>query len=84
MTYELVDRDSFNLVGSYDDQDVALLAVLETANRNGDDDAAELSLAAYDDSGKGTLIAQGYDLVHIARARWQAGYHVAAAAGIQS
>ena len=72
MTYELIDLDSFNLVGSYPDLDVALLAVLETANRNGDDDAALLSLAGYDATGVGELVAQGTDLVHRARARWQA------------
>lgn len=80
MTYELIDLDSYNLVGSYPSKDVALLAVLETADRNGDADAASLSLAGYNATGAGELIAQGLELVRMARARWQTTNPAAAVA----
>ncbi len=72
MTYELVDLDSRNLVGTYPDQDVALLAVLETIKRSGEDAASTLSLGVDDPSGQtdGQLIAQGHDLISRARARF--------------
>lgn len=82
MTYELVDMDSFNLVGTYPDQDVALLAVLETARVSGEHAAERLSLATDDPTGEadGELIAQGPKLVHMARDRWQTAQPSAAVA----
>jgi len=69
MTYELVDLDSRNLVGTYPNQDVALLAVLETIKRSGEEAACTLSLGIDDPSGQtdGQLIAQGHELIALAR-----------------
>jgi hypothetical protein len=69
MTYELVDVDSLNLVGTYPSQDVALLAVLETIRRSGEDAACTLALGVDDPSGQtdGKLIAQGHELIQLAR-----------------
>jgi len=69
MTYELVDLDSRNLVGTYANQDVALLAVLETISRSGEEAASTLSLGVDDPTGHtdGHLIAQGRDLINLAR-----------------
>jgi hypothetical protein len=73
VTYELVDMVSFNLVGSYPNQDVVLLAVLETARVSGEHAAETLSLATDDPASEtgGELIAQGPELVRKARVRWQ-------------
>lgn len=69
MNYELVDLDSRNLVGTYANQDVALLVVLETISRSGEEAACTLSLGVDDPTGQtdGRLIAQGLDLVNLAR-----------------
>lgn len=80
MTYELIDLESFNVVGSYSDADDALLAVVEAADVNGEDDAALLSLAAYNDSGNVELIAKGADLLQLARDRLHAAHSTAAIA----
>jgi hypothetical protein len=67
--YELIDLDSRNLVGTHPSQDVALLTVLETIRRSGEDAACTLSLGVDDPSGQtdGQLIAQGRELIQLAR-----------------
>ncbi len=74
MTYELVDLDSRNLVGTYPNQDVALLVVLDTIRRSGAEAASTLSLGVDDPTGQtdGRLIAQGRDLIDLARDRFPA------------
>jgi hypothetical protein len=69
MTYELVDLDGRNLVGTYANQDVALLVVLETIRRSGEEAACTLSLGVDDPTGQtdGRVIAQGLDLINLAR-----------------
>jgi hypothetical protein len=71
MLYELLDLDSCNLVGTYADEDAALLAVLATIQYSGKEAAETLSLASVDPTGAtaGELIAQRSDLVNIARSR---------------
>ena len=68
MASELIDLYSYNLVGTYPDQDIALLAVLDAATHDGEESAAALSLAT--DGPTGQLIAQGPELVRMARSRW--------------
>jgi hypothetical protein len=82
MMYELVDLDSFNLVGTYPNRDVALLVVLETAKVSGEHAADMLSLATDDPTGEtdGELIAQGPALVQMARERWAAAQPTTAVA----
>jgi hypothetical protein len=72
--YELVELSSGNVVGMYADRDLALLMVLETVQRGGEQAAASLALGRDDSSGAtdGELIARGADLVKMARDRWLA------------
>jgi hypothetical protein len=72
MTYELVDLESCNVVGTYPNQDVALIAVLETIKRSGEEAAATLSLGVDDPTGQtdGELIAQGRELIALARTKY--------------
>ena len=80
MTYELVDLDSRSLVGTYANLDIALLVVLETIRRSGEEAACTLSLGVDDPTGQthGRLIAQGLDLVRLARGHALARSPVAA------
>lgn len=70
--YEVVDLESFNVAGRYPNQDVALLMVLETIKHSGDEAALTLSLGIDDPTGQtdGELIAQGPELIALARARY--------------
>ena len=82
MVYELVDRESGSLLGEYADQDAALVAVLVTIKYSGEEAAETLLLAVDDPTGTtaGGLIAQGADLVRMARDRWQLEHPAAATA----
>jgi len=70
--YEVVDLESFNVVGTYPDLDEALLMVLVTIKRSGEEAALTLSLGIDDPTGQtvGQLVAQGPELVAMARARY--------------
>ncbi len=69
--YELMERTTGSLVGTYPSEELALRAVLETVNLSGEEAIASIALGLDDPSGvtDGKLIAEGAALVRLARAR---------------
>jgi hypothetical protein len=69
--YELMERTTGSLVGTYPSEDMALLAVLETVSLSGEQAIATIALGVDDPSGvaDGQLIAEGPALVEMARTR---------------
>jgi hypothetical protein len=67
--YELMERTTGSLVGTYPSEESALLAVLETINFSGEQAIATIALGVDDPSGvtDGQLIAEGPALVEMAR-----------------
>lgn len=66
MAYELMELSTGNLVGIYPSEASALADVLESIESAGEDAVETLALG-YVEAGASRLIAQGPDLVHLAR-----------------
>jgi hypothetical protein len=63
MTYELLDSETGNLVGSYSSEEAALDACTRALARNGTGYVASLALAVEDDEGNSSVIDRGGRLV---------------------
>jgi hypothetical protein len=70
--YELMERKSASLVGTYPDLDIALLVVLETVRASGESSLDTVVLGQDDPTGEtdGEVIAEGPALVDMARRRY--------------
>ena len=68
MYYEIWDLESGNLIGDFDTQDEALRLVREMLDTYGVDVAMTFALGEGDANGDSTAIAQGAELVELARA----------------
>jgi hypothetical protein len=67
MVYEIWDIDSGNRLGGFDTQDAALVEVKHAPDHHGEAYVASLLLDAEDDQGRTRLIAEGIQLVALAR-----------------
>jgi hypothetical protein len=71
MTYELWDSSTGNCIGAYSSESAALDSVVKLAHRYGPGarEVVSLGLIVEDDEAEnGSLVAQGDDLVHRAKA----------------
>jgi hypothetical protein len=65
-TYELFDRATANLIGTYDSVDQALEVVRRAVERESPASFRDVALGAEDDQGDTTVIAAGDELVALA------------------
>jgi len=68
MTYSLWETESGNVIGDFDSELAALLAVLDAANLNGSSYVQSFALAGYQ-YGKAKGLASGSDLLKLAQRR---------------
>ena len=68
MAYELWSLDTRNIVGDYESEEAALVAVSDALRAHGREAVIDLALAHEDRGGRTRLIAKGNDLVARAQA----------------
>jgi hypothetical protein len=67
--YELVNLSSGNRIGEFDTEEEALSNVRTYCMRLGEKALGAIALTETDDAGRGSILAEGEDLAHRARAR---------------
>ena len=68
MFYELWDFKTRNVIGYFDTQDDALRRVREILDTYGAEEAMSFGLGTEDDNGESRAVAEGAELVELARA----------------
>jgi hypothetical protein len=63
MIFEIWERETANLVGSYETEAEALRLVRDLIDEYGPDSASSLLLGCEADNGQSTVVAEGQDLV---------------------
>ena len=64
MIFELVDMETGNVLGAYESEESALLFFHDLAKRNSHDVLASIALIREDESGHGSVVAEGAVLLH--------------------